>query len=207
MLICPRCGKNSKEVKFLDAFCVNCYPFNLQLPKSVKIEMCKRCGKMRVKGEWVEYDRKKLEEYVAGKSRGEFEKVEYDSDSKEMIFTVRKWDESAEIRMPFEFEKMVVICPDCSRIAGGYFESIIQLRGNEKKVEKYSKLLTRMLKDKTFITKSEEMHGGVDMYVGSTREVLGVMSELRLRTKITKKLMGLREGKRYYRTTFAIRFD
>jgi len=207
MLICPKCGKSSKEVQFLEAFCVNCYPFNLQLPKNIKIEMCKRCGRMRIKGEWVPYDRKKLEGHVASKARGEFDKVEYDSKSKEMIFTVKKGDETAEIRKPYGYEEVITICPDCSKISGGYFEAIIQLRGNEKKVAKYSKMLTRMLSNKTFITKSEERHGGTDIFVGSSKEVLGVVSELRLKTKITRKLMGLREGKRYYRTTFAIRFD
>ena len=207
MLMCPKCGKSNKEVQFLEAFCVNCYPFNLVLPKNIKVEMCKRCGKMKIRGQWTPYDRKTLEEYVASKARGEFEKVEYDSKTKEMVFTVKKGDESAEIRKPFEYEEVILICPDCSKISGGYFEAIIQLRGDEKKVAKYSKRLTKMLSVKTFITKSEERHGGTDIFVGSSREVLGVMSELGLRTKITRKLMGLREGKRYYRTTFAIRFD
>ena len=68
-------------------------------------------------------------------------------------------------------------------------------------------MLVRMLTKNTFITKSEEKHGGVDLFVGKTKSVLAVMSELRLRTKITRKLMGIREGRRYYRTTFSIRFE
>ncbi len=207
MLICPKCGKSSKEVKFLESFCIECYPFNLKLPDSVKIDVCKRCGRMRVKGEWVRYDRKAIEEHVAGKAKGEFGEVRYDSRTHEMIFTVKKGDESAEIRKPFNYEEVVIICPDCSRISGGYFEAIIQLRGNEKKVAKYSKMLVKMLTRDTFITKSEERHGGVDLFVGRTKSVLAVMAELRLRTKITRKLMGTREGKRYYRTAFAIRFE
>ena len=207
MLICPKCGKNSKEVEFLEAFCVECYPFNLKLPKSVKVEICKRCGRMRIKGEWVAYERKVLEEYVASKARGEFDKVRYDSEKEEMIFTVKKGDTSVDVREPFSYERVVMICPDCSKISGGYYQAIIQLRGDGRKVAKYAKILTRMLQRDTFITKSEERHGGTDIFVGNTKSVLAAVAELGLRAKITRKLVGVKEGKKFYRTTFSIRFE
>jgi nonsense-mediated mRNA decay protein 3 len=207
MLICPKCGRSDREVKFLDAFCVDCYPFNLKIPDEVEIEFCKRCNRMRIKGEWMPYNRKKLERHIASKARGEFESVEYNSEKGEFVFTVRKGDVSVEVKKPFIFDKKVVICPDCSKIAGGYYESIIQLRGNRKKVAKYSKILTKMLKRRTFITKTEEKHGGVDIFAGSTRVVLEAVAELGLRAKITRKLVGTKEGKRAYRATFSIRFE
>ncbi len=203
MLICPKCGKSDKEVKFVEAFCIDCYPFNLKLPDRIVIEFCKRCNRIRLKGEWVPYSRKKLEEHIASKARGEFESVSYDSEKGEMVFAVK----GTEIRRPFEFEKRIVICPDCSKVAGGYYESIIQLRGDERKVAKYAKILTKMLGRKTFITKSEEKHGGVDIYAGSTRVVLEAVAELGLKRKITRKLVGTKEGRRAYRTTFSIRFE
>ena len=203
MLICPKCGKKDTEVKFLEAFCMDCYPFNLRLPDKVEIEFCKRCNRMRIKGKWIQFSRKKLEEHIASKARGEFEDVRYDSEKKEMIFTVK----GKEIRKPFVFEKKIIICSDCSKISGGYYESIIQLRGNEKKVAKYSKLLTKMLEKKTFITKTEEKHGGIDILAGNTKVVLGIAAELGLRAKITRKLVGTKEGRRAYRTTFSIRFE
>jgi len=207
MLICPKCGRNEKEVKFMEAFCVDCYPFNLKLPGKVGIEVCKRCNRMRLRGEWVPYNSRKIEEHIASKARGDFESVRYDSEKMELVFTVRKGDAAVEIRKPFEFEKKITVCPDCSKIAGGYYESIIQLRGDEKKVAKYSKILTDMLKKKTFITKTEEKHGGIDICTGSTRAVLEAVAELGLKRKITRKLVGLKEGKRFHRVTFSIRFE
>ncbi len=207
MLICPKCGRSEREVKFLEAFCVDCYPFNLKLPGRIEIEFCKRCSRMRIRGEWAPYSRRKLEEHIASKARGEFERVEYDSEKKEMVFTVRKGGAEAEIRKPFEFEKKIVICPDCSKISGGYYESVIQLRGNEKRVAKYARILTEMLRKRTFITKTEEKHGGTDIFAGSTRAVLEAVAELGLRAKITRKLVGTKEGKRAYRATFSIRFE
>lgn len=208
MLICPKCGRTEEDVKFLEAFCVDCYPFNLKLPvKKIEIEICKRCNRMRLKGEWMQLNRRKIEEYVAGKCRGEFESVRYDSEKGEVVFTVKKGDVSVDITKPFKIEMKTVICPDCSKIAGGYYESVIQLRGNEKRVAKYAKLLMKMLGRKTFITKTEEKHGGVDIFAGSTRVVLDAVAELGLRAKITRKLVGTKEGKRAYRATFSIRFE
>ncbi len=207
MLICPKCGRTKKEVEFIEAFCVECYPFNIKLPGKITIEFCKRCSRMRLKGEWMPYSRKKLETYIASKARGDFDSVEYDSEKKELVFTVKKDGASVEIRKPFEFEKKIIICPDCSKIAGGYFESVIQLRGNEKKVAKYARILSEMLKKKTFITKTEEKHGGVDIFAGNTRVVLEAVAELGLRAKITRTLVGVKEGKRFHRATFSIRFE
>ncbi len=207
MLICPRCGRNENEVKFIEAFCVDCYPFNLKLPGRIEIEICKRCNRMRLKGEWVPYNSRKLEEHIVSKARGEFDSVRYDSEKMELVFTVKKGDTAVEIRKHLEFGKKITVCPTCSKISGGYFESIIQLRGDEKKVAKYSKILTRMLRARTFITKTEEKHGGMDIFAGSTRAVLEVLAELGVRRKIAKKLVGTREGKRFYRTTFLIRFE
>lgn len=207
MLICPKCGKSSKEKNFIEAFCVDCYPYNLKIPEKIEIDVCKRCRKMRIKGEWVEYDRKKLEEYVEGKCKGDFTSVEYDIDSQTAVFTIKKGDSEAQVERKFPLKENIVMCTSCSRIAGGYFESIIQLRGNEGKVRKYTKILTKMLSRSTFISKIDEKKEGTDMYIGNTRAVLETIAELGIKRKITRKLAGTKYGKKFYRTTFLLRFE
>ncbi|NYZ77687.1 hypothetical protein H0O02_05245 [Candidatus Micrarchaeota archaeon] len=207
MHMCPKCGKTEKEKQFLEAFCIDCYPFSFRIPDVVEIETCKRCGRMRIRGEWVSFDKKGMDEYIAGKCKGEFESVTYDSGKQQAFFTVKKCGTSVTVPRYIEFIKKITICQDCSRMAGGYVEAIVQLRGNEQAIAKYSKMLIRMLKAKSFITKTEETHGGMDLFVGSTRSVLESCGALGLHAMITKKLMGRREGRRYYRTTFSIRFE
>jgi len=225
MMICPKCGRKSTEVRFIEAFCVDCYPYNLKLPESIEIEICKRCGKMRLKGEWIpykdkfariwpvrklsnfRYNKNKIEEYAVSKCRGDFADAKYDIESGKITFIIKKGETEVEVERQLPFKKIITICPECSRIAGGYYEAIIQLRGDPKKIAKYSKTIIRVLKTKTFITKTEEKHGGIDIFVGSTKAVLEVCGMLGLHAIITKKLMGRREGKRYYRTTFSIRFE
>jgi nonsense-mediated mRNA decay protein 3 len=207
MIICPKCGRSNEAVKFIEAFCIDCYPYKFKLPEDLELQVCKRCERMLFKGEWMPYNSKKIEEYVVSKCKGDFSSAKYDIDNGVVIFTIKKGDAQIDIERFVELKKMVTICPRCSRISGGYYEAIIQLRGNDAKIAKYNRILTEMLKKSTFISKSEEKDEGTDIYVGSSKAVVGVITELGLRTKITRKLAGLKDGKRFHRVTFLLRFD
>lgn len=207
MLICPKCGAKSTDKDFLEAFCIDCYPFNVKLPKTQTLAVCKKCKKMRLKGEWCGYNRRKIGDWMVSKLRGEFSSADYDIDNCMAIITVEKNGKTAKIKREMKLELETIMCQNCNKIAGGYFQAKIQLRGDEKRVEKYKRIFESMLSKKTFIGKEKEMHGGIDIYVGSSKAVFEVMAELGLRAKITRKLFGKSEGKRIYRTSFAIRFD
>ena len=79
------------------------------------------------------------------------------------------------------------------------------MRGDPKKIEKYAHIFLESLSKKTFIAKTDEKEEGLDIYLGSSKAVVGVIVGLGLKTQITKKLVGRSEGKRLYRTTFLLR--
>lgn len=201
-LICPKCGKKSEDIEFIEAFCVECYPVNIKLPTKIELEQCKRCEKLKISGEWVPYSRKGLSEYVIGKCRGNFDEGEYLHEEGKISFTIAG---KKNIKRKIIVEINPTICPYCSRISGGYFQGIIQLRGNKRKMEKYANLIVEKLEKKTFITKTEDMHEGVDIYVGSSKAIVELLSELKMKSLMTRKLVGVQHGKRVYRTTFLIR--
>jgi nonsense-mediated mRNA decay protein 3 len=222
MLICPKCGSSSDKKEFFEAFCIDCYPFNIRLPKDLQLDLCKRCGQMKLKGEWQAYNRRKVEEWVASRCRGGFESCVYSLDersssrarerssrdlgSRVLSFQFRNGDRKKTIIRNWELKTVDTTCQNCSRISGGYFEAILQLRGDTDKVERKAQKLGTELGRKTFISKWEEMHGGLNLYVGSTRVVFEILQKLGLKpSKISKKLTGRREGKKMYRTTFAVR--
>ncbi len=105
--------------------------------------------------------------------------------------------------IPLDIKK--TICQQCSRISGGYYEAIIQLRGDPVRVLGYADMLLKKLQKRTFITKEEEKDGGLDLFVGNSKVVVELMGELGVKTLITKKLVGRDQGRRLYRTTFLIR--
>jgi len=207
ILICPKCGRSSDDVQFVEAFCIDCYPSSIQTPKETVIERCKRCGLMKLKGEWMPYDERKLAEYVISRCRGEFTGATYDMARQVAEFTMARGGGTVRLERRVPLEIRIVMCPQCNRVSGGYFQGIIQLRGNGKQIERYASMLAKMLAKKTFIAKTEEKDGGLDIYVGSSKAVVGVMQELGVRALITKKLVGRQQGKRLYRTTFLLRFE
>ncbi|MBN1170148.1 hypothetical protein JXA56_03925 [Candidatus Micrarchaeota archaeon] len=204
-LLCPKCGATSNKKDFIESFCVDCYPANIKCPTKLKIEQCKRCEKIRVAGQWTKYSDAALSSFVMGKCKGPHSEGSYDRETGLAEFRIEREGNIAVIRKNIILEIVPVICLQCSRISGGYFQGIIQLRGSRKKVEEWTGMLYKKLKKKTFIAKEEEKHGGLDIYVGNSKAVVEILSELRVKATITTKLAGVEQGKRYYRTTFLIR--
>lgn len=202
-LICPLCGAREEEKRFIESFCIDCYPANIRLPGRMEVEVCKHCGRMRLGGKWVPLDEGKISKHVISKCRGDFSEAHYDLHEQKARFTVDK--SGAHIERRISVELKTTVCPECSRISGGYFEAIVQIRGDPYRVEKKAQKLMEMLKERTFITKTEEKHGGIDIYAGKSKPVLALFNDMGTKTVISSKLVGVSQGKRLYRTTFLIR--
>ena len=149
--------------------------------------------------------REEISTYIASKCKGDFTEATYDMDNGVVKFLIVKGDNRIEAERFVRLDKNVTTCPRCSRISGGYFEAIIQLRGDPKKVAKSAESIMKRLEKLTFISKTEEKEEGIDIYAGDSKAVVGLMGELGLRTLISKKLVGQDEGKQLYRTTFLVR--
>lgn len=203
-LICPKCGRTNDKIDFIEAFCIDCFPIRLVLPPKVTFERCVRCGRMKFRGDWTAYNERKISDFILSKCKGDFESAEYDFE-KQMVAFETKSGAKIEKNLLLEFAK--TICQQCSRISGGYYEGIIQLRGNRTKMDKYAEKMIEKLEKITFITKTEEKDEGLDLYVGRSKPVVKLMSDLGLKTLITKKLVGRDQGRRLYRTTFLIRLE
>jgi nonsense-mediated mRNA decay protein 3 len=141
-LMCTKCGEKSSETAFIDAFCVNCYAPKITCPTKIVLEQCKPCGKIRIGGEWKVGNDKLISEYVVGRCKGEFSEGTFDFEKQEIIFTIEKNGIEKQVTVPIIVEIKNTMCMNCSRIAGGYFEGIIQLRGNPNKIEKIAERLT-----------------------------------------------------------------
>ena len=202
-LICPKCGRGDDEVGFIEAFCADCYPVKLKIPRSVELLQCTRCLRIQLRGEWTQHSDRKVAAFVLSKCKGDFDSAEYDPASGIATFIMGRSGAAIRRTIPFELRK--TICTECSRMSGGYFEAIIQLRGPPAKVLGYSGMLIKRLSGRTFIAKEEEKENGLDLYVGNSKAVVEVVASLGIKSRITKKLVGTDQGKRLYRTTFLIR--
>ena len=112
-------------------------------------------------------------------------------------------------------------CDRCSRISGGYYEGIVQVRATNRKINAYEREVATSIAEQTedslqesgdrlsFISELKESRDGVDITVGSqhlgqvlTRAITGALGG---KYTTHPKLMGEKEGKALYRITYSIR--
>ena len=112
-------------------------------------------------------------------------------------------------------------CTRCSRVSGGYYEGIIQIRAqnrkfNESELEQCVGIVQEVFSnafrkgdDIAFISSQETVKGGTDIYVGSkpaSRQACNAIIAKFGGTFIeSEKLAGQKEGKELYRVSFSMR--
>jgi len=220
--MCPTCGALEGEKQFINAFCINCFTKQCKLvetPKEITLVHCTKCGRIRAGGEWInarhdenekQFQQRVLKEIILKKTRltpeASILKASVEREKNFALFRAVLTFEGKQIEMSAKIlvaeEKRA--CEDCGKKAGGYYEAIIQLRGNLKRVERIALQLERALNQKTFvevITRKE----GVDLQVGSKHAALQTLSQTGLTYSLSHKLVGVKKGKRVHRVTACIR--
>ncbi len=207
--ICPRCGASNETSEFFGSFCSNCYLEKTKMifPKNYKLETCKLCGQMFLLSAWMDFDEPKLHAAIAAKCKGPFENVGVfiGEDSVKLTFNFKKAGSELSVKKTIRLERKITTCPSCSRKSGGYFEAIIQLRGNPNRIPKMQEKLVSMLEKSTFISKIEKLPEGIDLYIGSREDSKKALALLGLKPSSSNQLAGEKQGQRLYRTTYCIR--
>ena len=234
-LFCPECGKETGE--FYNKRCKECFLSNLLLikcPSVIKIRVCPVCGAHFTAGKWNrETDQRKLLFYeIAGSIRmhpdAKHEKLDISEEKIDRSRSLAHITVSAIVSglnvnaaTDIEIRIKKETCDTCSRIAGGYYAGIVQLRANhrlisEKEVNRCIELADHLLKklmengDRfAFISKIEELREGVDLYIGSAtscRQVCrAIIRELGGSYTTSSSLVGRKDGEDLYRITCALR--
>ncbi len=127
--------------------------------------------------------------------------------------------EKLSYKLPFELRQKFEVCERCSRLYGGYFESIIQLRAENREIEKDEIERAKRIIDEglekadystAFVSKIVERKEGIDYYIGDRNLAKKIARKIEetLGGKLTesKKISGRKDGRDIYRTTYSIRF-
>ena len=232
---CPKCGKDAEV--FYENVCRECFLGNIKLlecPDVLYSRICSTCGSVFKKGRWSSREDESVLIMEVVK-----EALRTDRQAKHLELTIspKQIDYSrynvhvaarAEIKgAPVEesLDTQVRIswetCDTCSRISGGYFEGIVQIRADkriptkeelERCIQIAGEVAARSQEkgDRlAFISKTVALEEGTDIYVGVMKlgkqickaiiEVFGgKFSE-------SPKLVGQKNGVDLYRITFAMR--
>ena len=211
--ICPRCGANSDKKRFIGLFCEDCYAERLDvgIKSRVMVEVCRKCGRMRLGKDWVPPTRSNLERLLRRAVEGKYENIRFvvpqsGEGESQAVFLVRAGDDFVEAVRQFNISRHQTICEDDSRASAGYFEAVVQIRCSDPgKSRRIAERIKSEVSHKSFVSRFEEHRRGFDIYIGSNRAAMEALKRLGLRAERSATLHGVKEGQRVYRITYCVR--
>jgi nonsense-mediated mRNA decay protein 3 len=207
------------------------------VPPTLDVELCAHCDARHIGAHWFDPDEADRLEDIREAALRAVLKVDPRVEGAGLQLEERQQDERSfptrivleghvgEAPLRVEAQTMVrmrrSVCDRCSRMFGGYYAAILQLRATDRDVSKaemdrahqvigneLDRLRAGGNRD-AFLTKSGPVPGGFDYYIGDidAGRILSRLVAQRLGATVveTAKLVGRREGENVYRVTFLIR--
>lgn len=192
-MFCPECGSTDKEM--IGDICIECFLKEFQminLPKRIEVQICSHCNSKLEEGKWSEefipedeiiYRALERNIQIADEVENELINLEIDqikgtiaSCYVEVIGEVH--GTQIEETHDTEVKILKTVCPTCSKIQSGYYESVIQFRADKREIkpEEYTKadeivertLTKQSKKDKlAYCPQIAKLKEGYDYYIGS----------------------------------------
>ncbi len=236
-LNCIECGKDySPQNRFyLCSKCLNKRYESGKIPKIIDIIICTRCNARKKKKSWLKSHslNSSIIEVVTDEivwlketSKRDVKICNLDSinpEDKNIPIFLELKAELEGIKISKKEEILIRIkkglCSNCSKLTGGYYESVVQIRVSSKKrvknAEKGGEYLIKSLQSLSlinpsiFISKTHSFPTGFDFYISDMRAAKALSFELaqEFGGKVVQsvKLMGMKDGERLFRTTYLVR--
>ena len=209
MKFCFVCGKNTD--KLIEGYCEDCYNKKFELikvPKDILLKVCSKCNRINYKNTWRDM---RIEDVLKDKIKVLGKKVDLKISRNDNVISVcakgflknskKQKEECYEIRLKIN----KVVCSECSRRFGDYYEAILQLRGDANKM--FDFLEDRLTNENVY--KVENVRNGIDIYLNDSHvaENMSKLLKKRFNAKIKKsfRLLTRKQGKDIYRSTFVVR--
>lgn len=229
-MLCPRCGEEKED--FVGKICVDCFLDDedlVEFEESPSITVCVSCGSVKI-GNWRDVNveegvRLAVREATDVDERLEHPVVSFDveealPDRVTGVLSVEGGLGGRHIVVNEEVDVDVGrgICRRCSRASRGYYEAVLQVRSStgevseedvERVAEEARSLAEGATGDKPFLSKAEEVKGGVDVYLGDSqmakRLAHRLKDEMGAETTQSASLVGRQDGREVHRPTYLVR--
>ena len=192
-MFCPECGSTDKEM--VGDICIDCFLKEFQmieLPERIEVQICSHCNSKLEEGKWSdefipeeEIIYRALERNIKIADEVENEDINLEIDQikgtiascyVEVVGDVHgtQIDEVHET----EVKLLKTVCPTCSKVQSGYYETVIQFRADSREIkpQEYKKadevvertLIKQSKKDKlAYCPQIAKLKEGYDYYIGS----------------------------------------
>ncbi|MCL5239086.1 MAG: 60S ribosomal export protein NMD3 [Candidatus Marsarchaeota archaeon] len=204
---CPICNRSSDEARFFGEFCEFCAGKKLRerLSSNAEISLCRDCGRIKVAGVFVPNTEANVQRQLSILFKPYLIRLVHHSNGIARVQVTDEKREGMTIEHNVHVKMLKLLCDDDAKKRAGYYEAVVQLRGEEGKVSRMAAALERYLeKNDAFITKSEVKEHGVDLYASNKKTAFAFISSRHLKFKGSYELHGEKRGKRLYRNTYFI---
>ena len=192
-MFCPECGSTDKEM--VGDICIDCFLKEFQMieiPKNIEVEICSHCNSKLEEGKWSDefipedeiiYRALERNIKIADEVSNEIINLEIDQIKgtiAECFVEVTGEVHGVGIEETHDCQVKIkkTVCPTCSKIQAGYYETVIQFRADKReiKAEEYAKadeivertLIKQSKSDKlAYCPQIAKLKEGYDYYIGS----------------------------------------
>ncbi|WP_405287609.1 60S ribosomal export protein NMD3 [Methanobrevibacter sp.] len=192
-MFCPECGSTDKEM--VGDICIDCFLKEFQMieiPKNIEVEICSHCNSKLEEGKWSDefipedeiiYRALERNIKIADEVSNEIINLEIDQIKgtiAECFVEVTGEVHGVGIEETHDSQVKIkkTVCPTCSKIQAGYYETVIQFRADKReiKAEEYAKadevvertLIKQAKVDKlAYCPQIAKLKEGYDYYIGS----------------------------------------
>ena len=233
---CPKCGKKTDEL--FDSLCRACFTKGVKLIDTeklaipIRVNVCEICGGY-FKGKGAGKERTSIEEVVTDAIRKDIRERyghecnvrvevlggnELKDTENRVIVSLRVKAEIKGVEIEERGEIAVNLkrgtCERCSRITGGYYAGIVQIRADDRipadeELTMAEEIAYSGLGDADFISKETKLKEGLDIYVSSMecgrRISKQIVKKLGGGFSESRKLYGRKDGRNVYRVSFSVR--
>ena len=204
-MFCPECGSTDK--KMVGDVCIDCFLKNfqmLEIEKHIEVQICSHCNSKLEEGKWSEefipeeeiiYRALERNIKIADEVENEIVNLEIEQMKgtiAECYVEIVGEVHGSEIEETHECEVKILktVCPTCSKVQSGYYESVVQFRADKREIkpEEYDKateivektLDKQSKKDKlAYCPQIAKLKEGYDYYIGSFKSGKKVAENLK----------------------------
>ena len=192
-MFCPECGSTDK--KMVGDICIDCFLKDFQmieLPKRIEVQICSHCNSKLEEGKWT--DEFLPEEEIIYRALERNIKVADEVSNEHITIGIEQIKgtiaecsveavgevEGTQIEETHYTEVKIqkTVCPSCSKIQSGYYESVVQFRADNREIksEEYAKadeIVYRTLQKQSksdklaYCPQRAKLKEGYDYYIGS----------------------------------------
>lgn len=192
-MFCPECGSTDKEM--VGDICIDCFLKEFQmikLPKRIEVQICSHCNSKLEEGKWSDefipedeiiYRALERNIKIADEVSDEIINLEIDQMKGTLancFVEVVGEVHGVQIEEIHECEVKILktVCPSCSKVQSGYYETVVQFRADNREIksEEYTKadeivertLIKQSKRDKlAYCPQKAKLKEGYDYYIGS----------------------------------------